>query len=177
MMARSCTRPARPANAPGYAAELGRPVLGKKKATNSVHRYQNLQDILGEHQDAVVAADLPRRMAAGTAGHPDENWFTYGLLYARELDLAEHSRRLAHHWAPWQPPSDTHSARSRARVTRRRSPADAAVSRWFDSRGHHRSSNSGELLRGARYPSTESSRTERVPRTGRALCGPAAPVA
>ena len=83
-----------------YAAELGRPVLGKKKATNSVHRYQNLQDILGEHQDAVVAADLPRRMGAGTAGHPDENGFTYGLLYARELDRAEHSRRLAHHWAP-----------------------------------------------------------------------------
>ena len=30
----------------------------------------------------------------------DENGFTYGLLYARELDRAEHSRRLAHHWAP-----------------------------------------------------------------------------
>ena len=83
-----------------YAGELGRPVLGKKKAANSVHRYQNLQDILGEHQDAVVAADLPRGMAAGTAGHPDENGFTYGLPYARELDRAEHSRRLAHHWAP-----------------------------------------------------------------------------
>jgi len=40
------------------------------------------------------------RIAAGTAGHPDENGFTYGLLYARELDRAEHSRRLAHHWAP-----------------------------------------------------------------------------
>ena len=64
-------------------------------------------------------------MAAGTAGHVtlprsclraswrctgraagdavatafDENGFTYGLLYARELDRAEHSRRLAHHWA------------------------------------------------------------------------------
>ena len=31
--------------------------------------------------------------------------------------------------------------------------------------------------RSARYPSTESSRTERVPRSSRALCGPAAPVA
>ena len=103
-MARSCTRPARPANrAARYAGELGRPVLGKKKATNSVHRYQNLQDILGEHQDAVVAADLPRRMAAGTAGHPDENGFTYGLLYARELD-----RALAHTGTARQPPSDTH---------------------------------------------------------------------
>ena len=49
---------------------------------------------------AAVAADLLRRIAVGTAGHPDENGFTYGLLYARELDRAEHSRRLAHHWAP-----------------------------------------------------------------------------
>ena len=77
-----------------------------------------------------VPAFLPhppiRRMAAGTAVHVtlprsclraswrctgraagdavatafDENGFTYGLLYARELDRAEHSRRLAHHWAP-----------------------------------------------------------------------------
>ena len=42
-----------------YAAELGRPVLGKKKATNSVHRYRNLQDILGEHHDAVVPRTCP----------------------------------------------------------------------------------------------------------------------
>lgn len=45
-------------------------MLGKNKATNNVHRYQNLQDILGKHQDAAVAADLLRRMAAGTAGVP-----------------------------------------------------------------------------------------------------------
>jgi len=81
-----------------YAAELARPVLGKKNATKSARRYQELQDILGEHQDAIVAADLLRRIAAGTAGHPDENGFTYGLLYARELDRADHTRRLAAHW-------------------------------------------------------------------------------
>ncbi|HEY4991342.1 MAG TPA: CHAD domain-containing protein, partial [Nakamurella sp.] len=82
-----------------YAAELARPVLGKK-ATNSVRRYQELQDILGEHQDSVVAADLLRRIAAGTAGHPDENGFTYGLLYARELGRADHTLRLAARWDP-----------------------------------------------------------------------------
>jgi CHAD domain-containing protein len=81
-----------------YAAELARPVLGKKKAKNSIRGYQELQDILGEHQDGVVAADLLRRIAAGTAGHPDENGFTYGLLYARELDRAQHSHRLANSW-------------------------------------------------------------------------------
>ena len=83
-----------------YAAELTRNVLGKKKAKNSIRRYQDLQDILGEHQDAVVAADLLRRIAAGTPAHPDENGFTYGLLYARELGRADHSRRLARNWDP-----------------------------------------------------------------------------
>ena len=62
-----------------YAAELVHPVLGHK-TRNAVKEYQDLQDILGEHQDGVVAADLLRRLAAGTAGHPDENGFTYGLL-------------------------------------------------------------------------------------------------
>jgi CHAD domain-containing protein len=56
-----------------YAAELGRPVLGKKKATNSVHRYQNLQafwfDVLGALTigDA-VPADSPLRPMMPAAG-------------------------------------------------------------------------------------------------------------
>jgi CHAD domain-containing protein len=81
-----------------YAAELAHPVL-RKKARNSVKRYQDLQDILGEHQDGVVAADLLRRIAAGTAEYPDENGFTYGLLYAQELHHAQESRLLADTWA------------------------------------------------------------------------------
>ena len=80
-----------------YAAELAHPVLGKK-TKNSVKRYQDLQDILGDHQDGVVAADLLRRIAAGTAQYPDENGFTYGLLYAQELHRAQESRRLADAW-------------------------------------------------------------------------------
>ena len=62
-------------------------------------RYQDLQDILGDHQDGVVAADLLRRIAAGTAQYPDENGFTYGLLYAQEMGHAQESRRLADAWA------------------------------------------------------------------------------
>jgi CHAD domain-containing protein len=81
-----------------YAAELAHPVVGKK-ARNSVKRYQDLQDILGDHQDGVVAADLLRRIAAGTAQYPDENGFTYGLLYAQELHHAQESRRLVDAWA------------------------------------------------------------------------------
>jgi len=72
-------------------------VLGNK-TRNSVKRYQDLQDILGDHQDGVVAADLLRRIAAGTAQSADENGFTYGLLYAQELHHAQESRRLADAW-------------------------------------------------------------------------------
>ena len=82
-----------------YAAELTRNVVGRKKAKHSIRRYQELQDILGEYRDAVVAADLLRRIAAGTPAHPDENGFTYGLLYARELRRAADTRQDAAGWA------------------------------------------------------------------------------
>ncbi len=80
-----------------YAAELAGPVLGKK-TKNSITRYQDLQDILGEHQDAVVAVDLLRRLAAGTAKNSDDNGFTYGLLYAREVHRRDETRRQATTW-------------------------------------------------------------------------------
>jgi CHAD domain-containing protein len=81
-----------------YAAELAHPVLGKK-AKNAVDEYKELQDILGDLQDGVVAADLLRRLAAGTAQHANENGFTYGLLYAMEQSRAHHSRQQAIAWA------------------------------------------------------------------------------
>lgn len=81
-----------------YAAELAHPVLGKK-TRKAIKDYQELQDILGEHQDGVVAAELLRRLAAGTAGSSEENGFTYGLLYAQELSRAEQSRASAAAWA------------------------------------------------------------------------------
>ena len=81
-----------------YAAELAHGVLGKKTRKN-VKRYQELQDILGDHQDGVVAADLLRRLAARTARNPQENGFTYGLLYAAEQGRADLSRRRARSWA------------------------------------------------------------------------------
>ncbi len=83
-----------------YAAELARPVLGKKKAKRAIKRYEDLQDILGDHQDGVVAAELLRRLAAATAGDPTENGFTYGLLFAHEQHRAERSRQAARAWSP-----------------------------------------------------------------------------
>jgi CHAD domain-containing protein len=81
-----------------YAAELAHPVLGRK-AEKAVDQYKELQDILGDLQDGVVAAGLLRRIAAGTPQHADENGFTYGLLYAHELARAGDSRQQARAWA------------------------------------------------------------------------------
>ncbi len=48
-----------------YAAEVAEPVVGKA-ATRFVQRAKDLQDIIGEHQDAVVAEDELRRLAGLT---------------------------------------------------------------------------------------------------------------
>jgi CHAD domain-containing protein len=80
-----------------YAAELASPVVGGK-VQKRIKRYEELQDILGDYQDGVVAAALLRRLATGTAQHGNENGFTYGLLYAHEQRRAEHSRQLARGW-------------------------------------------------------------------------------
>ena len=47
----------------------------------------------------MIAAELLRRLAAGTAGSGQENGFTYGLLYAQEQSRAEQSRANAKAWA------------------------------------------------------------------------------
>ena len=48
---------------------------------------------------SAVVTDLLRRIVAGTPAHPDENGFTYGLLYARELRRAADTRQIAAGWA------------------------------------------------------------------------------
>ncbi len=82
-----------------YAAELAAPVLGGK-VKKRIKRYEQLQDILGDYQDGVVAAALLRRLATGTVANTNENGFTYGLLYEQEQRRAEHSRQLARAWTP-----------------------------------------------------------------------------
>ncbi len=80
-----------------YAAELAHPALGKK-TKNAVNQYKELQDILGDLQDGFVAAEVLRRIAAGTAQHANENGFTYGLLYAQEQSRAQRCRQQAIAW-------------------------------------------------------------------------------
>ncbi|ADB29726.1 CHAD domain containing protein [Kribbella flavida DSM 17836] len=73
-----------------YAAESAEPVLGES-ATDLVARAQQVQEVLGDHQDSVVARDLLRRLAV--QHHLDGgNAFTFGRLHAAEENRGERSR-------------------------------------------------------------------------------------
>lgn len=79
-----------------YAAELALPAW--PKAAQQVTEAQELQTVLGEHQDSVVAAAFLRRMGAETGARAGRNGFTYGVLLAREWERAAAVRReLAEH--------------------------------------------------------------------------------
>ena len=65
-----------------YAVELAAPVLGRK-ADAVVAARKEFQELLGEHQDSVVAEGLLRELGV-LAGAEGENGFTWGLLHARE---------------------------------------------------------------------------------------------
>ncbi|MEO3763145.1 CYTH and CHAD domain-containing protein [Streptomyces sp. B5E4] len=65
-----------------YAAEVARPVLGREAKT-ATSLMREVQDLLGDYQDGVLARAALREIAvqAQAAGEPS---FTYGVLYARE---------------------------------------------------------------------------------------------
>ncbi|WP_030249642.1 CYTH and CHAD domain-containing protein [Streptomyces violens] len=65
-----------------YAAEAARPELGRP-AKELAARMTELQELLGDHQDGVVAREALRELAA-QAHAAGENAFAYGVLYARE---------------------------------------------------------------------------------------------
>jgi CHAD domain-containing protein len=68
-----------------YAAELVEPADRRMKAT--VRKAKNLQTVLGEHQDAVVAANFLSTFSAPSDGK-NGSGFTYGVLVANELNRA-----------------------------------------------------------------------------------------
>jgi CHAD domain-containing protein len=71
-----------------YTAELAEPALDKP-ARRLVKRAKRLQDVLGEHQDSIVASEFLLRLGATAGTRPGENGFTYGVLYAYEQQRAE----------------------------------------------------------------------------------------
>jgi CHAD domain-containing protein len=76
-----------------YAAEAAAPVLGKQ-AHILAKAAANLQTLLGEHQDSIVATELLRRIADQVADE-GANAFTYGILVADQRRSALESARAA----------------------------------------------------------------------------------
>jgi CHAD domain-containing protein len=73
-----------------YAAESAVPVLGQV-ATDLADRAEQVQEVLGDHQDSVVARDLLRQLAVQQ--HLDGgNPFTLGRLHAAEQYRGDRSR-------------------------------------------------------------------------------------
>lgn len=73
-----------------YAGESAVPVLGDEAATLA-SRAEEIQEVLGEHQDSVVSRDLLRQLAVQVhleGGNP----FTYGRLHTAEELRGTHSR-------------------------------------------------------------------------------------
>ena len=67
-----------------YAAEAAAPALGKP-AKRLVKGVKRVQELLGDHEDAVVARPVLREI--GMAAHLDgENGFTYGILHQQQTD-------------------------------------------------------------------------------------------
>ncbi|MGZ6734437.1 MAG: CHAD domain-containing protein [Nocardioides sp.] len=75
-----------------YAAEVLRP-LGSDDSEPQRSHYKGLQEVLGDFQDAVVAQETIRRLAA--AVDDTESAFVLGLLYAQAADQAAQSRHRA----------------------------------------------------------------------------------
>jgi CHAD domain-containing protein len=73
-----------------YAAESATPALGDE-ATGLVSRAKEVQEVLGDHQDSVVARDLLRQLAVQVY-LDGGNAFTFGRLHAAEEQRGEASR-------------------------------------------------------------------------------------
>ncbi|TGB08103.1 CYTH and CHAD domain-containing protein [Streptomyces sp. MZ04] len=81
-----------------YAGEAATPALGRP-AKRFARRAKDVQSVLGDHQDSVVAREALRNLAiqAHAAG---ETAFTWGLLYGQEeATAAERERELPEVWA------------------------------------------------------------------------------
>ncbi|QTJ67891.1 CYTH and CHAD domain-containing protein [Rhodococcus sp. ZPP] len=78
-----------------YAAELTRGIVGKKKGKKKVAQYKKIQQVLGDHQDSVVALGPLRTLGARAGTTEGENGFTFGLLYGLELQAAQRAREDA----------------------------------------------------------------------------------
>ncbi|HWU10384.1 MAG TPA: CYTH and CHAD domain-containing protein [Streptomyces sp.] len=81
-----------------YAAEAARPALGKP-AKKFAARMKDVQTLLGDHQDSVVAQEALRALGIQAHG-AGESAFTWGLLHGREeAEARARERELPEVWA------------------------------------------------------------------------------
>lgn len=78
-----------------YAAELCDSLGKRKRAKRTIKRYKRIQSTLGDHQDSVVAAKALRGMGLVAGTTVGENGFTFGMMYAREQQIARRCRHAA----------------------------------------------------------------------------------
>lgn len=78
-----------------YALEATGPRRSNQPTKRAIKRFKEIQTVLGEHQDSVVAAQILRALASRTPSRPDENGFSYGLLYEREQAAGRRARKQA----------------------------------------------------------------------------------
>jgi CHAD domain-containing protein len=76
-----------------YAAEAASPAAGKQ-ARRFARQMKQVQSVLGDHHDAVLARQAARDLGIG-AHLAGENAFTYGLLHERELHHAARQQTRA----------------------------------------------------------------------------------
>jgi CHAD domain-containing protein len=75
-----------------YAGEAVEPAFGSK-AARLTKQAKQIQEILGEHQDSVVGAEVLRGLGIAAHGSADESSFTFGLLAGLERAYGADARR------------------------------------------------------------------------------------
>jgi CHAD domain-containing protein len=75
-----------------YAIEL----TGASKHTERA--LKQLQDIMGDYQDSVVSAEVLRHLGATAGVRPDENGFTFGILFEQARAKERQARADARAW-------------------------------------------------------------------------------
>jgi CHAD domain-containing protein len=71
-----------------YAVEAALPVWGSK-ADKIISQRKDLQDLLGNYQDSIVSAAFLRELGTRLGIRSGQNGFSYGVLYAREVQAGE----------------------------------------------------------------------------------------
>jgi hypothetical protein len=77
-------------------------------------RLASIQEVLGTHQDTVVARTVIKRLCAD-ARQAGEDTFTYGVLYQAEADHGQQA--MSHFPQAWQRASAKRRSKSYRRLT------------------------------------------------------------